>query len=128
MRNKIEYYIVKIFIWVVGFLPNSVVYKFLKFVAKLFFKYEKRRSTLTKRNLKLAFPEKNDEEIYELAKKAYESISITIAEIILMTNDKLDYEAMTNNKRRVHKKCKKWCDYHNSSFFKLGICCSIFTS
>lgn len=108
MKESIEYYTVKIFVWIVGFLPNSTVYKILKFVAKLFFKYEKRRSTLTKRNLKLAFPEKTDEEILVLAKKAYESIAITIAEIILMINDKLDYENLINNKEESLKKLQMY--------------------
>ena len=106
MREKIEYYIVKIFVWIVGFLPSKIVYKTLKFIAKLFFKYEKRRSTLTKRNLKLAFPEKSSEEIENLAKKAYESIAITIAEIILMINNNLDYEEMMNNKEEALEKLK----------------------
>lgn len=108
MKDIIEYYIVKVFIWVIGFLPNKIVYKTLKIIAKLFFKYEKRRSTLTKRNLKLAFPAKSDEEIDSLAKKAYESVAITIAEIILMINDKLDYENMLNNKEEALKNLKEY--------------------
>lgn len=97
MKERIEYILVKIFVWFIGLLPNKTVYKLLKFIGKLFFKFEKRRSTLTKRNLKLAFPKKTDEEIEILAKKAYESISITIAEIILMINDKLNYDSLVNN-------------------------------
>jgi len=108
MKDVIEYYIVKIFVWIVGFLPNKIVYKTLKFIAKLFFKYEKRRSTLTKRNLKLAFPTKSDEEINSIAKKAYESVAITIAEIILMINDKFDYDGMINNKEESLEKLKKY--------------------
>lgn len=108
MKDTLEYYIVKTFVLVIGFLPNKTVYKTLKFVAKLFFKYEKRRSTLTKRNLKLAFPTKSDEEINNIAKKAYESVAITIAEIILMINDKLDYEKMLNNKEEALEKLKEY--------------------
>lgn len=108
MREKVEYYIVKVFIWIIGFFPNKAVYKILKFIGNMFFKYEKRRSTLTKRNLKLAFPEKSDAEIYELARKAYESISITIAEIIFMINDKLDYENIVRGKEEALKKLEKY--------------------
>lgn len=108
MKERIEYYIVNFFVWIIGYFPNVVVYKILKCIGNLFFKYEKRRSTLTKRNLKLAFPEKSDEEIYKLAKKAYESISITIAEIILMFNEKLDYENIINGKEEALKKLEQY--------------------
>jgi len=108
MKESIEYYTVKSLVWAVKFLPNSAVYKILKLVAKLFFKYEKRRSTLTKRNLKLAFPTKSDDAINEIAKKAYESVAITIAEIVLMINDKLDYENLMNNKEESLKKLHEY--------------------
>jgi len=110
MREKIEYYIVKLFVWIIGFFPNNTVYKILKLIGYMFFKYEKRRSTLTKRNLKLAFPEKTDEEILLLAQKSYEGISITIAEIILMINDKLNYEDLINNKEESLARLKKYTE------------------
>lgn len=87
-----------------GFLPATAVRKILRFIGSAFFKYEKRRSTLTKRNLSLAFPKKSEDEIFKLAQKAYESISITVAEIILMINDKFDYDsAVTNEKEALEK-------------------------
>jgi len=97
MKNKIEYYLLKFFVWIVSFLPNSAVYKILKFIAKLCFRFEKRRSSLTQKNLKLAFADLKDEEIVQLAKKSYESLAITIAEIVLMINDKLDIDSMIVN-------------------------------
>ena len=106
MKDTIQYYALKFFVWMVGFLSNQSVYKILKAIGKLFFKYEKRRSILTKRNLKLAYPQKSDEQIEELAKKAYESVSITTAEIILMINDKLDFDSMLNNQEEAIEKLK----------------------
>lgn len=108
MKETIEYYALKSLIWIVGFLPNSAVYSIVKSIAKLFYKYEKRRSTLTKKNLKLAFPNKSEDEIEKLAKEAYESLAITVAEIVLMINDKLDYESLINNKEETLKKLKKY--------------------
>ena len=108
MKNIIEYYLVKFCVWIVGFLPNSSVYKFLKFIAKLFFKYEKRRCALTQQNLKLAFPDMHDAEIIALAKKSYESLAITIAEIILMINAKLNLDDMIINKEETLEKLKKY--------------------
>ena len=106
MKDRLQYITLKIFVWVFSFLPNKTVYKLLKWIGQLFFRYEKRRSTLTKKNLKLAFLQKSDEEIEKLAKKAYENIAITIAEIILMINDKLDYESLMNNKEEALEKLK----------------------
>ena len=108
MKNNIEYYVVKFFVWVISFLPNKTVYNTLKFIAKLFFKFEKRRSSLTKRNLKLAFPNKNDDEIYNLAKKSYESLAITLAEIILMINNKLNIDELITGKDETLEKLKKY--------------------
>jgi KDO2-lipid IV(A) lauroyltransferase len=108
MKETIEYYIVKIFVWIIGLLPKRVLYGTLKFIGSLFFKYEKRRSTLTKRNLKLAYPQKSDEEIETLAKQAYESVAITIAEIILMINDKLNFDEMLNDKKEALEKLQKY--------------------
>lgn len=72
-----------------------------------FFKFEKRRSTLTLKNLALAFPEKSPQERYELAKKSYESLSITLAEIIMMLNEKIDFEKKITNKEDVLAKLNK---------------------
>ncbi len=104
MKEKLEYFIVKTFVWIIGLLPSKFVYATLKFIAKLLFKYEKRRSSLTIKNLELAFPEMNKDDILSLAKKAYESVAITVAEIILMLNDKLDYENLITNKKEALKK------------------------
>ena len=104
MRDKLEYYSVKFFISIVGFLPNSAVYKILKSISKLLFKYEKRRSKLTKLNLKSAFPDKNRDEIKKLALDSYESVAITISEIILMLNNKINLNDMVENKEEFLKK------------------------
>lgn len=98
IKEKIEYAVVKFFVWFLGLLPNKTIYKITYFVAMVFFRLEKRRSTLTIKNLTLAFPDKSKEEIYNLAKKSYESLSMTLAEIILMLNDKIDFDSMVNNK------------------------------
>jgi KDO2-lipid IV(A) lauroyltransferase len=98
MKERVEYYLVKFFIYFLGLLPKTVIYKFTHFLAMTFFKFEKRRSSLTLKNLALAFPDKSEQELYELAKKTYTSLSISIAEIIMMFNDRIDIEQMIENK------------------------------
>ena len=108
MKDKIEYSIVRFFIWIIGFMPKYIVYGFLKFIAKLFYRFEKRRSLLTRKNIKLAFPQLNDESIDKLAKSAYESVAITLAEIIFMFNNRLDYEKIIVDKKAALEKLKSY--------------------
>ncbi len=108
MRDKLEYYGVKFFIFFIGLFPNSVIYKILKYISKLIFKYEKRRSKLTQINLKSAFPDKSDSEILELSQKAYESVAITLAEIIFMFNNKIDLNDMVDNKEEFLQKLEQY--------------------
>lgn len=98
MREKIEYFVVKFLIAFLGFLPKNIIYKVTYCIAILFFKFEKRRSTLTIKNFTLAFPEKSQEEIHTLAKKCYESLSVTLAELIMLLNHKIDINNLIKNK------------------------------
>jgi len=61
-ERSIEYYAVKTFVWVVEFLPNSAIYKTLKFTVQLFFKYEKEEVLLLKKS-KTCISRKTNEEI-----------------------------------------------------------------
>ncbi len=97
MREKIEYYIIKFILFLSKILPTNTTYNTMKFVSEKFYKYGKRRSSLTIKNLTKAFPDKNTEEIAELAKKSYESVAITLSEIILLLNDKLNLDDMIEN-------------------------------
>ncbi len=110
MKNYIEYYAVKSFIFIVGLLPKSAVYKILELFSRLLFKFEKKRSSITLRNLKLAFPHKNEKEINEIALKSYKSVAITLAEIILMLNDKINLNSMVENKEEFLKKIKLYTE------------------
>ncbi len=108
MRDKLEYYSVKMFITFLGFLPNHIIYKTLKLISKLTYKLEKRRSSLTRKNLKTVFPNLNTKEIDKLALEAYESVAVTLAEIILMLNNKLDLDSMVTNKEEFLEKMKRY--------------------
>jgi len=108
MRDFLEYYAIKSLLLFTKILPISFVYSFFKTLASLFFKYDKRRSVLTLKNLHLIYPEKSDEDVLALAKEAYESVGITVAEILLMLTDRFDMSAMIENTEEAIEKLKKY--------------------
>ena len=104
MKEIIEYYFLRAFIFVLDFMPNFLIYGTLRFIAKLLFMFEKRRSRLTMRNLCAVYPDKSKGEIRELALESYESVAITISEIILMLNNKINLDDMIEGKEEFLKK------------------------
>jgi len=104
MRFFIEYYVVKTFLLLTRLLPNRAVYALCKGLARVLFQLDKRRRFLTLKNLRLAFPEKSDEILVDIAQKAYESVAITLAETLLMYNDKLDIDSLIVNKEEIEAK------------------------
>jgi KDO2-lipid IV(A) lauroyltransferase len=110
MRFYIEYSVVKGFIFLTKLLPNAFVYTLFKTIARLFFKYNKRKRTLTLQNLKMAYPSLSNEELISLASKSYESIGITLAETLLMYNDKLDIDSIVVNKAEMMEKFHTYLD------------------
>ncbi len=108
IKDKVEYYAVKNFIYLLGLMPKSFVYKTLKVIAKLFFLVEKRRSKLTLINLKAAYPDKDEAEIRQLAKSSYQSVAITLAEIIFMLQDKIDIDKMVENSQEFLQKMEHY--------------------
>lgn len=115
-KDKIEYYSVKIFVYLFGLLPKFILYKILKIIAKLFFILEKRRSKLTLINLKAAYPDKDEKEIKKLAFNSYESVATTLAEIILMLQDKTNLDNMIENPQEFLEKME-----HHTKNAKNGI-------
>ncbi len=101
MRFYVEYYVVKAFLLLTKLLPNNAVYGLCNGIVHLFFTFNKRRRLLTLANLHLAYPEKSDEAIFTLAKKAYESVGITLAEIFLIYYDRLDIDTLIANKEEA---------------------------
>ncbi len=104
MRTYFEYYTVLFFLKLTNVLPIHMVYTLCKTIAHLFFKYNQRRTSLTLKNIQFAYPHKSELEVYTLARKAYESVSITLAEAILMFNDRLDIDSMIENKDEILEK------------------------
>jgi len=101
MREILEYSFVKFLIFIASIIPKRTVYAILKSVAVLFFKLDKKRRKLTIKNLTLSFVDKNDKEIESLAKQSYIELSKTVAEIILMINNRLDINSLVTNSDEI---------------------------
>ena len=104
IKEKLEYITVCILIYTSKVMPKSFIYKFFDISSILFYKFGKRRSTLTKKNLQLAYPKKNQTQIEQMAIQAYKNIGITLAEIIMLFNERLDIDELIINKDEVIKK------------------------
>ena len=58
MREKIEYGMVKLFLWLAKIAPKSFIYAMIKRLTLVVYYLDKKRRTLTIKNLTMAFPEK----------------------------------------------------------------------
>lgn len=104
MREKIEYYLVKFFLWLAKITPKSFVYMIMKGLTLLVYHVDKKRRNITIENLTMAFPEKTSEEIKKLSKQVYIELSKTISEILFMFVGKFDIDNAVKNADEAKKK------------------------
>ncbi len=104
MREKIEYSLVKLFLWLAKIAPKSFIYATMKSLTLLVYRLDKKRRNLTIINLTMAFPEKTSEEIAVLSKKVYTELSKTISEILLMFTGQFDIDKAIKNQDEAQKK------------------------
>lgn len=104
MREKIEYNLVKLFLWLTKITPKSFVYMLMKGLTLLVYYLDQRRRNLTIENLTMAFPEKTSEEIKQLSKEVYIELSKTISEILFMFVGKFDIDNVITNKEEIKEK------------------------
>lgn len=67
----IQYIICRFFIFILLLFPEKIRFKFGDFLGFLTYKFVKKRRDIAYYNLKLAFPEKTDDEIAEISKKSF---------------------------------------------------------
>jgi len=107
MREKIEYSLVKLFLWLAKIAPKSFIYATMKGLTLLVYHLDKKRRNLTITNLTMAFPEKTPEKIRSLSKEVYRELSKTITEILLMFTGKFDIENAIKNRDEAKEKLQK---------------------
>ena len=98
MRERIEYILVKMLLWIAKIVPKFLMYIFFKMVALLVYQLDKKRRTITIENLTFAYPEKTYDEIKKLSKHVYISLSETVTEILLMFVNRFDIDKAIINK------------------------------
>lgn len=107
MREKTEYSLVKLFLWLAKIAPKSFIYATMKGLTRFVYHLDKKRRNLTITNLTMAFPEKTPEEIRSLSKEVYSELSKTISEILLMFTGKFDIENAIKNRDEAKEKLQK---------------------
>ena len=112
MREKIEYSLVKLFLWLAKITPKSFIYAMMKGLTLLVYHLDKKRRHITRTNLSRAFPQKTPEEIEALSKKVYTELSITISEILLMFTGQFNIDEAVKNLDEAKEKLQKIV--HNS--------------
>ena len=107
MREQIEYKLVQFFFWITKLLPQSFIYKTIRFLTLLIYRFDSKRRKMTTSNLSKAFPIKTKEEINLLAKQVYIDLSKTVSEILFMFVGKFDIDKAVNNTEEASEKLKQ---------------------
>ncbi|MCI6640978.1 MULTISPECIES: lysophospholipid acyltransferase family protein [Campylobacter] len=107
MREKIEYFIVLSVIKISKFLPKFAVFALLKFFATILFWVLKSRRKLAINNILAAYKDFDFKKAKSLAKANFISISQTVAEVLLLINDRINLDDVMQNGESAVKKVKE---------------------
>lgn len=107
MREKIEYFIVLSIIKISKFLPKFAVFALLKFFAVILFWVLKSRKKLAINNILAAYKDFDFKKAKSLAKANFISISQTVAEVLLLINDRINLDDVMQNGESAVKKVKE---------------------
>ena len=107
MREKIEYFIVLSVIKISKFLPKFAVFVLLKFFAVILFWVLKSRRKLAINNILAAYKDFDFKKAKSLAKANFISISQTVAEVLLLINDRINLDDVMQNGESAVKKVKE---------------------
>lgn len=102
--QKFQYLVVIFFVKLSKILPSVFLFSLFNAVGTLFFYILKPRRNLTIKNLSFAYPEKGEKDIYIFAKKCFQSVAKTAAEIMLLLNNRRQTDDFLTNKDEVLQK------------------------
>lgn len=104
MIEKLEYFIVKFLLWCATWMPKSWIYGTIKAIAVVFYYILPKRRKLVYSNLKNVFPQLSKNELDRFAKKVYDNLSQSVAEILLMFVNRFDIDkAIINLDESIEK-------------------------
>ena len=107
MKEKIEYFLLKLFLSFAQIVPRVLLYKSIKYLTLFVYILDKKRRLLTIQNLHKAFPQKTTTEIEVLAKSVYIELSKTISEILLMFVNRFSIDNAIINKEESIEHLRK---------------------
>jgi Kdo2-lipid IVA lauroyltransferase/acyltransferase len=104
MREKIEYFAVKFLLWCASWMPKNWIYSITKAIAVILYYILPKRRLLVYKNLQNVFPLFGQNELSRYAKKVYDNLSQSVAEILLMFVDRFDIDkAIINLDETIEK-------------------------
>ncbi len=108
MKERIEYYAVKLLLSLFRILPVAWVYRIFDLLGRFFFRLLKRRRLLANKNIALSnLGIIADAECDALAKKVFQSSARTVAEALLIFSGRYKIEQHIKNKPETVDKLKK---------------------
>jgi KDO2-lipid IV(A) lauroyltransferase len=78
------YILVMVILFVLRIIPKSLSRAFCIGLGKLAYKLDKKHRELSVNNLKMAFPEKSDDEILDISRKVFENLGATLYDMAIM--------------------------------------------
>jgi len=106
MKQRLYYYGVKLFLLFGKIVPKSMVYRFSRWLSEKYYTMKPKRVEIMHANIKRAYPKKNSQEIEAFGKSVYDEISKTLAEYILLYNNRISVEDMVINSDEAATKLK----------------------
>lgn len=106
MKNKIEYFLLRLLSFVISRLSLNSSRRLAKLLAFIFYYFIPIRKDLVFKNLKIAFPDLNENETKRIAKKTYLNLFIVLIEILYLPFlEKVEIENLINikNPELIHK-------------------------
>ena len=106
MREKLEYTLLNVFLFIIKILPSKISYNLFKFLALLLFKFDKKRSKITLTNLSLSYPTKSKKELIIIAKESYISAFYVLLESLFVMSGKMskdDIQKLIINPQEIKK-------------------------
>lgn len=103
MKGFIEIFFLKIIKKIMQMFPFNFRYKICDVMGTLAYKFGKSRRNVSKKNLKIAFPELNNEEIEKLVLISYKNIARTFMELLWLKELKVDVEGLEYLEKSLEK-------------------------